>query len=97
MDLLKLIIQVSEVSKIVGIKEVTVYGLLIGIIILLLIHIVRIEKKNEKEKKHLREALIEERGMLVDEYKTSNKEVKLIIEKYATLVTRIAEILKMQL
>ena len=93
----KIIILLQDVSSIVQIKEVTVYGLLIGIIVLLLMHIKRLERKNEKENDQLREALISERETLIQEYRHSNKEVKLIIEKYATLVTRIAEILKMQL
>ena len=88
---------IQDIESIVKIKEITVYGLLIGIIVVLLIHIKRIEAKHEKEKDELQKALISERETLIDEYRSGNGEMKSIIEKYAILVTRIAEILNMQI
>ena len=85
---------VVDVVDIISVQNVSVFGLLLLIVIALVWHITRIEKKHEKEKEALNQKIISAQKKLDDEYQKSNDEIKSIIEKYYTISTKVLETLK---
>ena len=78
-------------------KSVSVVGLLLAIIAILIYDKIRTEKKHEAEKVELHRQITDAQNKLEDEYKNSNVEIKVLIEKYYTLATKVLDTLNHKL
>lgn len=86
-----LFLQADTVKELLSIESVTVIGLLLAICCLLIYDRVQLIKKHDKEKEELKQDIKDAHAKLDQEYNNSNQEIKVIIEKYYTLATKVLE------
>lgn len=86
-----LFIQANEVKDIVGIENVTIYGVLFLIIIGLVYDKIRTEKRHDLEKSELRKAIKSAQDRLDQEYKDSTGEIRKLAENYHVFTTQVFE------
>lgn len=96
---MKLIIlqSTSDVVNILSIKEVSIIGMLILIIVYLVWQQGKIEGKHEVEKAELKSQITEAHERLNQEYQTSTSDIKAMIENYYTISTKVLEALNNKL
>lgn len=83
----------NDIVSILSIESVSIFGVLILIIIYLLWEKTQIAKKHDKEKDDLKSEVDKARDKIENEYQKSNADIKIIIEKYHTMSTKVLEFL----
>lgn len=83
-----------EVVDVLSIENITVFGIMTAIIILLIYDRQRNESKHEKEKNYLREEIRKAQERLNQEFKQTNTEMRKIAENYHVFTTQVFEKLK---
>lgn len=84
-------LQAEVVERMLSIESITVIGLLLAICALLILHVRELNKKHDREKAELKKDLKDFQDKLDSEFKESTSEIKMIIEKYYTLATKVLE------
>lgn len=87
----------SDVVNILSIKEVSVIGLLLLIIVYLVWQQGKIDGKHDAEKAELKAQINEAHERLNQEYQTSTSDIKAMIENYYTISTKVLEALNNKL
>lgn len=86
-----LITQADVVTDLLSKESVTAIGLLLAVCALLIYDRINLIKRHEKEKQDLKNDIRSAHDKLDLEYNNSNQEIKVIIEKYYTLATKVLE------
>lgn len=89
--MITLLSQANEIKELLSTESVTVIGLLLAFIALGIYDRVNLVKRHEKEKEELKQDIKDAHAKLDQEYNNSNQEIKVIIEKYYTLATKVLE------
>lgn len=89
--MITLLSQANEIKELLSTESVTVIGLLLAFIALSIYDRVNLVKRHEKEKEELKKDIKDAHAKLDQEYNNSNQEIKVIIEKYYTLATKVLE------
>jgi len=84
-------LQASVVNDLLNTSTITVVGLLLACCGLLVLHVRELNKKHDAEKEIWRQDIKDAHNKLDAEYQSSNTEIKVIIEKYYTLATKVLE------
>lgn len=89
--MIALITQANEIKDLLTTESITVIGLLLGVIALMIYDRINLIKRHDKEKEELKQDIKDAHAKLDQEYNNSNQEIKVIIEKYYTLATKVLE------
>lgn len=89
-----ILLQAREVIDLVSVENVTVFGIMLFLIVLLISDREKIAKKTEEEHERLRNAIGKAQDELRSEFKETNQDLKQITEKYHVFTIQVFEKLK---
>lgn len=85
---------IREMTDVLTIENVTVFGIMIAIIIFLIYERNKIDLRHEKEKDRLQSIIKDAQSELRSEFKETNLDLKQIAEKYHIFTVQVFEKLK---
>tara|TARA_R110000782_G_scaffold212147_1_gene300265 strand:+ start:469 stop:768 length:300 start_codon:yes stop_codon:yes gene_type:complete len=88
------LLQASEVIDLVSIENITVFGIMLFVMVLLILDREKLAKKTDLEHERLREAIKHAQDELRSEFKETNQDLKQITEKYHIFTVQVFEKLK---
>ena len=97
MELNILLQSTQDVVNILSIKEVSIIGILLLIIVYLVWQQNKTEKKHDQEKIEFKEMINDARTKQDEEYQRSNEDIKNIVAKYYAISTKVLETLNNKL
>jgi len=89
-----ILLQASEVIELVSAENITVFGIMLFMIVLLIIDREKLAKKTNQEHDRLMEAIRHAQDELRSEFKETNQDLKQITEKYHIFTVQVFEKLK---